>query len=228
MSVLFPKLESLLLKLQLLRAELDEQGARTPSGAPQTQASPAPRSASPLLQHRSLKSMWGPTSLICVLVQVLEAKSGTCFSHVKWFEIKALESPPGSLSQTAENWCQEISPAVGLRDLQELAGPLSSQPRSVIADPRAGICPSGSVYSAEGAWTSGLFSLLQRQCRQHSTFPAPSSPPGPRPVPTPLSSPRLKSPSQTLVRNTENLRVRRKIYFFLHLHTGSPWAVIFR
>ncbi|KAI4554037.1 hypothetical protein MJT46_016217 [Ovis ammon polii x Ovis aries] len=36
-------LEPLLLKLQLLRAELDEQGARTPSGAPQNQASPAPR-----------------------------------------------------------------------------------------------------------------------------------------------------------------------------------------
>lgn len=74
MSVLFPKLEPLLLKLQLLRAELDEQGARTPSGAPQNQASPAPRSASPSLQHRSLKSMWGLTSLICVLVQVLEVR----------------------------------------------------------------------------------------------------------------------------------------------------------
>ena len=40
MSVLFPKLESLLLKLQLLRAELDEQGARTPSGAPPNPGQP--------------------------------------------------------------------------------------------------------------------------------------------------------------------------------------------
>lgn len=103
MSVLFPKLEHLLLKLQLLRAELDEQGTRTPSGAPQTQASPAPRSASPSLQRHSLRSVWGLTSLFCVLVQVLEAKSGTCFSHVKGFEIKALGAPPGSLNQTTEN-----------------------------------------------------------------------------------------------------------------------------
>ncbi|MXQ89035.1 hypothetical protein E5288_WYG019939 [Bos mutus] len=65
------QLEPLLLKLQLLRAELDEQGARTPSGAPQTQASPAPRSASPSLQRHSLKSVWGLTSLFCVLVQCI-------------------------------------------------------------------------------------------------------------------------------------------------------------
>ena len=164
-------------------------------------------------------------------LQVLEAKSGTCFSHVKWFEIKGLPRKPHQEAsirpQKTDVWRSLL--LWGLSDLQELVGPLSSQPRSVTANPWAGICPSGGVYSSDRAWTSGRFSFLQGQCDgRFSTFPTLSSPPGPLHIPTPLPNPRLKNPSQTLVRNTENLCVHRKIYFFLHFHSGSPRAVIFR
>ena len=227
MSVLFLELEPLLLKLQLLRAELDEQGARTPSGVPQTQASLLP--GLPRLRCSIILSSacgaWRPSS----------AGAGGEVRHLLlpcemiWNKRSAPEAPPGSLNQTTENWRLAISPAVGLSDLQELVGPLSSQPRSVTANPWAGICPSGSVYSSDCAWTSGRFSFLQGQCDgRFSTFPTLSSPPGPLHIPTPRPNPRLKNPSQTLVRNTENLCVHRKIYFFLHFHSGSPRAVIFR
>lgn len=158
MSMLFPKLEPLppeppLLRLQLLRAELDKQGARTPSGVHKTQASPAPRSASPLVQQHSLKSMWDPTSSLCVLLQVLEAKPSTCFSHLRGFEIKGLfwEWPQESSTRPQKVYIQRsLLPWVSVT-CRNWLDPYLPSSASVMADQWTGISHSESVFSTDTA-----------------------------------------------------------------------------
>ena len=96
MSVLFHELEPLLLKLQLLRAELDEQGARTPSGIPK----PRQACSQVCLAFAAASFSQAHVGPDVPHLQVLEAKSGTCFSHVKWFEIKGLPQKPHQEAST--------------------------------------------------------------------------------------------------------------------------------